>query len=689
MTIALFLALYVKTVLTDFVLILNPDEPFVVKEFDILEEQYEDEAILRQGAWFQYLPLISTIQVQSIGILDSNCFHLFSSVGKYSQTLNMLYYDCQDHEQMTITKYIKFMGNDDQQYNFEISINVFEYENQWYYFEFILFPQENRFQILLIKNEEILKNDILNVLPLKDQRTILKIGGDLVVVDSKLLNIANGDKFASFPGKIKAIDLSGSVVDFVDSAIYLGEPWEKCTCVANPISSLINQDYVNLITSIYTSRFQNCDQFTFTGWFKINEIIQTHNVLTYQFIKLTSNVQNNLFQNQNISPLQLFYQLSKNLNTIIITTYSYTYPSITLDFTKDPFLITKEFQILNNMQLWHLLYVKLEREEFSVNLKFFENRQIYEYKTSIVVKQFHQIYFKLFLGNLQKSTNNYLNIISRNLYFFNCNKDFQQQNCHISCGECDGPTYQDCISCSIESKRIYFPEYKQCICPQDTVDHDDQCLGYPDFGFQLISGEEQNDECLYGQFELNGLCYQCPGQINSQITTCFECVQNPKDWYDNPFCNTFVYLNQDGRTTSLEQIYYQFAAKPYFIFNGVNLELCLECQQSSLTNQENINQDIAKKQELFNSFCLSKISGQQCSKCRIEYCTTCAIQQQDKSVFIVRNSRNQKMVSVPWFLQESQKKIIVYHRITYHQQWNAKNALLKIAFIVLNMWLMI
>ncbi|CAD8185157.1 unnamed protein product [Paramecium octaurelia] len=625
MKMVLILSFFLKPVLSDYVYILSPEQPYILTEFSIIEAIIREGVVYKQSSWFQYLPLTSTIYAISVGMLDSNCYHLFSSVGKESKSLNFLHYDCLDYEQKSITKFIKFIGSDNQQYSYEFDISIFEYENQWYFFQFILYPYNNRFQIILIKNEEVIKNEILDVLPFQDEIIIQQVGGDLVVLDSKLVNIANGDKFATFPGRVIPIQGDSTIKNFVQAAISLVKSRKACKCESNPISNLMDSDYFSLYQSIYSSKFQNCNQFLFTGWFKIKEIIQTDSEMTFQFIKLTSNMQNDQLQNENLSPLQLFYKLSQNLNTIIITTYSYTFPSVKLDFTNDPFLITKEFQILNNMQLWHLLYVKLEREEFSVNLKFFENRQIYEYKTSIIVKQFHQIYFKLFLGNLQKSTNNYLNIISRNLYFFNCNKDFQQQNCHISCGECDGPTYQDCISCSIESKRIYFPEYKQCICPQDTVDHDDQCLGYPDFGFQLISGEEQNDGCLYGQFELNGLCYQCPGQINSQITTCFECVQNPKDWYDNPFCNTFVYLNQDGRTTSLEQVYYQSTAKPYFIFNGVDLELCLECQKSSLTNQENINQDIAKKQELFNSFCLSKISGQQCSKCRIEYCTTCAI----------------------------------------------------------------
>ncbi|CAK92601.1 unnamed protein product (macronuclear) [Paramecium tetraurelia] len=385
----------------------------------------------------------------------------------------------------------------------------------------------------------------------------------------------------------------------------------------------MDQDYFYLYQSIYTSKFQNCNQFLFAGWFKIKEIIQSDQEMTFQFIKLTSNMQNNQLQNQNLSPLQLFYKLQQNLNKIIITTYSYTIPSVSLDFTNDPFLIITEFQISNNIQLWHLLYVKMIEDTLDISINFFENRQAYEYKTQIIVKQFHQIYFKLFLGNLQESTTNYLNIMGRNIYFFNCNQNFQIQNCHLSCGECDGPTNQDCLSCSLESKRVYFPQFKQCLCPYNTIDYNDECLSYSELGFQVISNEEQNEGCLYGQFELNGSCYQCPGQINSQAITCLECVLNPKDWFSDPQCATYIYLNQDGSTSEIKESFLQIEPKYFFTFNGEDLELCLECEQSSLTNLENIDQNMAAKQQSFKSLCTSERSQQQCYKCSFSNCKKC------------------------------------------------------------------
>ncbi|CAD8082129.1 unnamed protein product [Paramecium sonneborni] len=386
-----------KSAYTDYIYVLNPEEPFLLEEFSILEEKNEEGIVYRWSAWFQYLPLSSSTKAQSIGILDSNCYHLFSSVDQKSKSLNFLHYDCQNPIEMKIQKIIKFIGNDGLQYSFEMNINNFEYENQWYYFDFIYFLYNKKFQIIFIKNEQIIQDKILNILPFEDINLLQKIGGDLIVEDSKIINIRKGDKFASFPGKIMPTYNDNNIKNFALAAITLSRSRKACKCQSNPVKTLMDSDFYELKTLIYTSKFSNCNSFIFSGWFKINEIIKIDQEMTFQFIKLSSNMQNNQLQNQNLSPLQLFYKLSQDINKVVITTYSYTFPSVTQDFTNDPFLIIKEFNINNNISLWHLLYVRLIEDNLNIILKFYEKQQVYEYNTQLVVKQFHQIYYKLFL----------------------------------------------------------------------------------------------------------------------------------------------------------------------------------------------------------------------------------------------------------------------------------------------------
>ncbi|CAD8096297.1 unnamed protein product [Paramecium primaurelia] len=604
---------------------LNPEQPYWIEEFSRLDLIIQEGVVYRWCSWFQYLPLSSIVYADQFGVLDSNCYHLFSSVEKESKQLNFLHQDCLDVIAMTITKIIQFIDSDDQQYNFEINISTFEYENQWYYFDFILFPNENQFQIIIIKNQQIIKDEILNVVPFSNVKLLQKIGGSLLVEQSRLRNIERGMKFASFPGKIIPINNDNDVKDFANYAIEFIGSNIICICESNNQNNNIgDHDFLELDLIIYNSQYPNCNSFLLSGWFKIKDIIQSDIKMTYQFIKVSSNLQSSQLSNENLSPFQLFYYIQENSKKLIITSYSYQFPSVSLDFINNPFLITREFNINHNIQLWHLIYVKLIENDFYINIKFYDKKQVYEYSIQLMVYQFHQIYYKLILGNYQQSTNNYINIIGRNLYLFNCDTNFLQQNCHYSCQECDGPTNEDCLSCSLDSKRIYLPEYKQCICPYFTIE-DYDCKSYSDLNLQLISHIEQNLECKYGQFEIDGLCYDCPGIRNQEFITCLECILNPKEWIQNPTCQTNLQLNKDGSTSKVQKNSWQ-QQQQYYIFNGINLELCAECVKSNLLDQNNINEDNNVKLQQFKQFCFTQVYSNQCYKCELPNCLICSIQ---------------------------------------------------------------
>ncbi|CAD8187960.1 unnamed protein product [Paramecium octaurelia] len=599
----------IKAVFSDYLVRLNSEQPYWIDEFSILDFIIDDGVVQRWASWFQYLPLSSIVYSDQLGVLDSNCYHLFSSVEKESNQLNFLHYDCQDLTSMTITKVIQFIGNDNLQYSYEINISIFEYENYWYYFDFIFFPYSNQFQIIIIKNEDVIMDQFLQVVPFSNVILIQKIGGSFIVENSRLINIEKGRKFASFPGKILPISCSNNLKDFAAYAIQFARQSDY--------------DFLELKTQIYTSKYNNCNSFLFSAWFKIKEIIQSDMTMSYQFIKLSSNYQNSQLQNQNLSPFQLFYKIEKDSKQLIITTYSYQFPSVTLDFTSNPFLITRVVDINHNIQLWHLIYVKLKEDDFQVNIKFFDMRKIYEYEMQMIVKQFHQIYYKLILGNSLQSNYNYLNIMGRNLYLFNCETVFSQQNCHYSCGECDGPTEKDCLTCSEDSLRIYFPDYKQCICPYITID-DIDCKNYTNFHLQPISITEQNIECKNGQFEFDGQCYDCPGIQNQDAVTCLECVLNPKGWSKNPMCQSSLEFKQDGSTSRLvEDVIYTWTQN--FNFNGINLEFCVGCVNSSIIDQNNINYDYNAKFKPFMQFCWSTIFKNDCYFCQTPNCSFCAL----------------------------------------------------------------
>ncbi|CAD8215088.1 unnamed protein product [Paramecium octaurelia] len=160
---------------------------------------------------------------------------------------------------------------------------------------------------------------------------------------------------------------------------------------------------------------------------------------------------------------------------------------------------------------------QIDKNLMDIQINFYDQYLIHEYRHQIEVHQFQQTQFKLQFGNIQQSKSNYLLILIRNLFLLNCNQVFSEQNCHYSCQECDGPTNEDCLSCSKELKRIYLPEHKVCICPYNTID-DQICIGYKEAGLELIDEPFLNNECQYGYFELGNNAknvLQSQGKIKS------------------------------------------------------------------------------------------------------------------------------------------------------------------------------
>ncbi|CAD8215103.1 unnamed protein product [Paramecium octaurelia] len=203
-------------------------------------------------------------------------------------------------------------------------------------------PQQQRVQAAKLSRYFIIK---------QKQNTLLQISKYNEPVNSKIVNIGIGDKFAIFPGKIVPISYNDTIMDFVSCAIELIKFDKACICQNNPKSNLLNQDYVYLNTSIYTSKLKNCNYFTFTGWFKIKEIIQNDKEMTlYVIIELllicinfqlnsqrskisSQNAKNLMFQNSELNftnqnsitkrcqfkyPIELSLMLYPNIKVVIL-----------------------------------------------------------------------------------------------------------------------------------------------------------------------------------------------------------------------------------------------------------------------------------------------------------------------------------------------------------------------------------
>ncbi|CAD8125394.1 unnamed protein product [Paramecium sonneborni] len=523
-------------------------------------------------------------------------------------------------------KIIQFIDNEGKEQKFELSLDSFEYENVWFYLELQQWSRLKRFQLMIIQQDKAkLKSSLEIEHPFNN---LLNFGGGLKVQKSLISSIEIGKLFSYFPGKMIqskfAFIQQSPDLDFKAIAIDAFQPYINCLCINSKIFQISDFDFQNMDQKVLLPDQANCDSFTLFGWFKIIEVIQESDTFIYQFIKLTSNYEG-LLQDPNLSPFQLLYKISPNGNQIITTTYSYNFPSVIINFEENPFLMTNNFDIENLQNYWHFVNVQMIGRNFKILIKFYNVDKFIEFQVQNEVMQFNNLQLKLVIGNIKQNKLDYLNVQSRNLVLYNCAQTINQNYCHYSCDTCDGPTKFDCISCSIESQRIYLSQFKACICPYDTVD-EKICKQYQDYQLISIDGDEQiNILCQYGYYEYSGDCLKCPSIIKDNVIYCIECIQNPKSWSTNPTCLYDIYLNANGDTQQKFSYY-----EEYFLFDGENLNYCEFCNQSYsfVVDEYNIDEEIdyyvLQQQECGDneykcSFCVLSVSERLCIRCSIGY----------------------------------------------------------------------
>ncbi|CAD8066795.1 unnamed protein product [Paramecium primaurelia] len=615
---------------------MNPTNQYLRKIFDLKENEYSSNSCITYGIWSKYNPLSTITQIGKFGLFDNHCFHLHNAIDQESKSLNLIYYDCLDSVSKKITKTLLFINNSDEQNRFEIIINPFDYENTWFYLQIVVWPLQDIFKLIIMKRIEILLETTKQMkYPFKDKNLILSFGGNFIVRNSKIHDLQIDQIFTYFPGPIILQDLQISSINlnfsFIDSANKVYNSIKTCVCSQNTIFLIGDMDVKNQDMNTFISEKINCDSFILVGWIKVKEIVNSSQQLTYQLIKISANLLDPIFQNQNLSPFQLFYHFSAGKNEIEITTYSYTFPDISIDFSNNSFLLQKRFLIQNKISLWHYIKVELQKNKFSVKILFYEGKTTFNYDVNFDVHQFQNCQFKVQYGNILQTKTNYLNIQMRNLEFYNCYKKLTQLSCHYSCLECDGPTNQDCLSCSIESQRTYNPEYKVCICPFNTIDNQNQCQSYQQSNLRLIKVEDSiiSQKCKYGYFEIDGECVKCPSMIKEQFISCFECLNNPKSWFEYPTCQR-VYVIKPNIT--IDEAYVPFGQIQYY-YDGIQINpIHYTHSLATQVNFPNIN-GIFKEFQLasiyFRQFC-QQMDFQEsdqfiCYECFIQNCQVCQL----------------------------------------------------------------
>ncbi|CAD8181635.1 unnamed protein product [Paramecium octaurelia] len=613
---------------------MNEDSQIQTYSVDLKLNNFGMDSYFGYGLWSRYSPLGSVLQVGQFGVLDSDCFHLHNAAQQSTNDLNLIVYDCLNYETKTIIRRIQFVTIDENWHLFEVELDELEYEYVWHYFEITQWPQRNRFELLVIKYPEIKLYSIQEdfQFPYKDTELLLTFGGGLQISQSNTNQLLKQlSQFSFFPGKFYLYPLSIGTMPITrnaaNTALSTFQFRANCLCNYNSQVGIQDQELTWLDKIIFPSQKSNCDSYLLSTWIKIQNIFQSSPEFLYQVLKLSANFENPTLVNNNLAAFQLLYKITSSKNSLIVNTYSYTFPLVSINFDNDPFLIPKEFDLQHNINLWHYVLVILSNNELKIQIIFYEGLQQHHYNYELAVNQFRIVKFKLFYGNVKQLVYDYLSVKFVNTYFFNCAGFIilPQLECHESCLECDGPTNTDCLSCPINSNRIYIPEQKSCVCPYNTVE-EIQCKDYQNYNFILVKEDNIDYKCLQGYFQYEGSCIKCPSVIRSTSIACLECVYQAQTWATNSFCSTTLYDDIQGGVAQFQQA----KSQQYYIFDGDALQL--RYYSNSKIIDEETNDDFTLTSMNFKNFCFQHQtavaqwrSEKECYQCTIQNCQSCAI----------------------------------------------------------------
>ncbi|CAD8212356.1 unnamed protein product [Paramecium pentaurelia] len=575
------------------------------------------------GIWFQYLPLSNTTQIGNIGILDSNCFHLLHTKEQKTERINFLLYLCLDYEIKTVFTYLQFIDNTGLDHFHKIQINEEFLESRWQYIGFCAIPAQSRFNIFYQFSGELTKQfEVLVKFPFYDVYLNLIYGGGLIVNDNQKLQTQINKKLSYFPGLILRDEYKCEIsVCKLSYTKMPGYEINGCYCSQNKNSTIIDSIIDKQQEFYYLSEYNNCQEFLLSGWIKIVETKIFEDEYYYQLIKLSGNFINPQLIDDNLSAFTLTYKIATNGNQIIVTTYSYVFPLINIDFSKNPNLIKNIFDIGSDIKSWHYLLVWKQEAIIYISITFYEQFNIEKLEFNQEVKQFGSVKFQLHIGNKLQVSQQYLTIKIQGFKFYNCPKTINQiKNCHPTCKECDGPTKYDCLSCLESSNRIYVPDSKQCICKYGTMDQDNFCISHESLNIIILPDESKNNKCKYGYYEQDSACQRCPSTITDNVITCLECLYNMNDWINKFCCLTSLYTDNEGNIYQKKEEMVCYNSPPP---DESQLDICLVgCD----IQETNVSPNPSTGLTILHLYCSAPNFinfEQKCTPCPIKYCQYC------------------------------------------------------------------
>ncbi|CAD8213394.1 unnamed protein product [Paramecium pentaurelia] len=559
------------------------------KQFEVKQSNSLDGESACFGVWSKYVPLSNIVQTGEYGILYSSCFHQFRIQKKVDSNVYFLYFECISFEEKMVKKYFQFLDSDNRVTTEQISIDLISYEGVRYFNGFLASPLEKRVTIYIQDQQmnQIFSKDVQIRFPFQENIFTQIIGGDFKVEQTSKFYLFENKILSYFPGQIYY--LQNCFYDIPDQFFELIQSRQQkpCNCKNNQITDLPHVKIQNQDIYEFLSQNTNCQQFHLAGWIKNLEINKISNEFQFLLFKLMGNFQHPQLIQENLCAFQLLYKLSTQINQIILTTYSYTLPVVNIDFSTNPYLKKVEFDVTNDIQLWHYILVEKSDQFISITITFYQGQTQEKFSLTQEVVQFQMDFNDLIALIL---------IICRQVVIQHAKNLMVQQKMivyHVMNFQIED-MYQNLKFVYVNMELLIrimsvliIKHYNQIKLKSSNL------INNVNMGFLKLM-----------MIALNG--------INNYKQ---QCIFNPKSWIHTLLCQTSLLVHQDGSVTK----YFEDENLQY-LFAGDELIYCPNCDLNVKAPYDLIEASLIVK----NLCSVSQSINENCYLC-INDCKKCAI----------------------------------------------------------------
>ncbi|CAD8122482.1 unnamed protein product [Paramecium sonneborni] len=627
---------------------LNPEfnknsgiEPLQDIEIGLDEKVVLGNQNIGYGLWMKYQPFGSNFDINDV----------FSSQTKDKSRNSFVYLlEEQQTKSRILTFYIEISSLTLQiihhiDYSFQtqkskISINFdpLNYDGKWILFYFYFNYQSQQTTIAFILENQILNPKIHLIDDVPSLPNIIRqvIGGKYFLEDDNISLI-----LSQFQGKISQIFSEGDTNLFSENN-NLNQFMQNCKmetlCRESTYKlSYYDEEYRGIRFLSETIPVIEFPIYIVQGWIRIKELRKQHHEMVILRITINKDYNDDFTIGDKELYLKYFQDQQSDDNGFEITTYSYVFPSRTVyqSQQKDIIRVTG-IEYLNLLGNWHYIQYEIgtrgNEQQAQFQIYFPSQQKVLKFGWEHPIYHFSSIQLQFHFGG-DKHTQNFMSGYLLNWILTTyCTAPLTtfSPKCHYSCQTCNGPFFDNCLTCPINSNRIFLTNKNTCPCKTQYVDIKDQSnceLAFSIYPQLTLLEKKQKCKidgyqfcdfsfkiCSQGYFLYNSTCLQCPGYspITRNYFYCSNCFFKPEQFSFMLECTEDT-IQLENSCHTIERSYSQIQS--FIVFQNSQNEL--ELKENSLKNDCNDGYFLD-----IDNYCIPCFQG--CQLCKnIEYCLTC------------------------------------------------------------------